>query len=337
MNEVISAHNDKDGNSIIVGGDSAGSKISFQLAQDFYNEITGKSEKIGEKHDLPVIINKNDIEQLNFRVLQTLEQYNVISLNYAVSVKYINDSSERFSSIERFSLHAENKGKAVENVSLEYRVLLVLPKLGRPQEYKITVELRSRECAIESMKDDFGQLKFGFPIFLFERSITAEFEIEFVDISVARSLMTTLNDWYETLEKTSVNALIKYVRSKSSTFPSIGSWLVLLSSLYFTFKYSTVYFDQSAQNDFQHLGLFVLSFGTFISAMHRIGNWLGKISERSIDSIYESSYINLSKSDLNLVSSSAMSRKKSLYKVIASVLITLTYGVSASLVANAIS
>lgn len=163
MKEMIEEIDGNKGKTISIGDDSAGTQISFQLAQDFYNEITGKSEEIEEDIDLAIIIDKNDIEQLNLRVHQTLEQYNVVSLNYSVSVKYMKDSSERYSSIERFSLHAGNKGKVVENIELEYRLLIILPKVLRPQEYKITVSIRSREAEIESMKDGFGKLRFGFP------------------------------------------------------------------------------------------------------------------------------------------------------------------------------
>jgi len=67
-----------------------------------------------------------------------------VSFNYTISVSYVNDSSERYSSIERFNLHAGSKGKVVESVSIEYRLLIVLPKVQRPQEYKITATIESR-------------------------------------------------------------------------------------------------------------------------------------------------------------------------------------------------
>ncbi len=186
---------------INLGKGDASRQISFQLAQDFYSEITGKSEEIEEDYRDPVVITRHDIEQLNHYVHQTLEQYQVASCSYNISVKYIKDSSERYSSIERFSIHAERKGKAVENVTLVYRVLILLPKIDRPQEYKISIVLRSREAEVESMREDLILLKYGFPILFFERSTTVSFRIEFIDISVARAIMGSLDRWKDGLEK----------------------------------------------------------------------------------------------------------------------------------------
>jgi len=333
MNEIIESNNYDSEKLITIGDKRAGESISFQLAQDFYNEITGKSEKIEEDHDAPVIICKSDIEQANYKIHQTLEQYHIVSMNYTISVKYINDSSERYSSIERFSLHAENKGKVVETITLEYRVLVVLPKVSRPQEYKITLDLRSREAEIDSMRK-FGRFKYGFPVSIFDKSTTVAFSIEFIDIAVARSLMSTLNDWLGTLERSTMNKYLKAIRSKSSIYPSIGKYIFLLTSLYFALKYSTLYFALPVNHQFQHLGIFILAFGTAIFIMYEVGNWLGKVSERGLDSIYETSYIHISKCDQNLAAEAEEIRKNNLLKSVLSTIITFLFAVLASYVAT---
>jgi hypothetical protein len=325
VKEIIEEIDENKGKTISIGDDSAGRQISFQLAQDFYNEITGKSEVIEENIDLAIIIDKNDIEQLNLRVHQTLEQYNVVSLNYSLSVKYMKDSSERYSSIERFSLHAGNKGKVVENIELEYRLLIILPKVQRPQEYKITVSIRSREAEIESMKDKFGELKFGFPFHFFEKSNTAAFKIEFIDISVARALMSSLTDWVGTLNTTSMNVHIKNVRSKSSYFPIGSKYLFLFVSFYSVFQYSNIYFLRDHNLLPKGLALFIISTGMLLFLMHRIGLSLGRVAERNLDSLYESSYINLSKSDEELACGSARAKRRAITKSSISLAITFVF------------
>ncbi len=334
MNDILGINPDSQARPISLGEDNASSQISFQLAQDFYNEITGKSEEIEENIELPIIVNMGNIEQLNNRIHQSIEQYNVVSLNYSISVKYINDSSERYSSIERFRLHAGNKGKAVDTISLEYRLLIVLPKVQRPQEYKITVSLESREAQVEGMKDGFGKLKFGFPIHFFEKSTTASFKIEFIDISVARAIMTVLKDWVESLDKTQINETLKIIRSKSAVLPTISKYIFLFASFYTIIQYSNIYFSSEIIEPNKVLALYIVTSSMVLFIMYRVGITLGRLAEHNLDSLYESSYINLSSCDEKLVLDSKRARKTAAIKSVVSVIFTFAFGVAASVVAN---
>lgn len=76
MNNIVSGGSNDQG-PIKLGEDSAQKQISFQLAQDFYNEITGKSEQLAEKLQLSFILSLHDIENLHHRLEQSTEQYNI--------------------------------------------------------------------------------------------------------------------------------------------------------------------------------------------------------------------------------------------------------------------
>ncbi len=60
----IDDYKDSDEKLVVIGDEKASNRISFQLAQDFYNEITGKSEQLKEFSSDLFILKVKDIEQL---------------------------------------------------------------------------------------------------------------------------------------------------------------------------------------------------------------------------------------------------------------------------------
>ncbi len=127
MSEITSSESPDD-NEIILGDDSSHQAISFKLAQAFYNEITGKSEKVTEEYNPSFILTMENVKQLHQRIIQSTTQYNVQSANASFSIEYVNESSERFSSIDRFMTHAGAKGQPVEEVAISYNLFVVLPQ-----------------------------------------------------------------------------------------------------------------------------------------------------------------------------------------------------------------
>ena len=180
----------------------------------------------------------SDIEQLHHRLVQSREQYNVASENVAFSVKYVGDSSERYSSLERLKLHAGHKGRAIEQIDLVYNLLLVLPKTRRPQEYKISISLVSRVAKIEEMRDEFDPFPFPFPLFQFERLKTGEAKIDFVDITVANANMSTIKTWADGLPTSQTPHMIKVLRAKSRYAPAILKYGFLALVAFYISRYS---------------------------------------------------------------------------------------------------
>ncbi len=113
MNDIVEFEQNNP-EAVVLGDEKASTKISFQLAQDFYNEITGRSENIKEYSSSPFILNLGHIEQLYHRIEQSTEQYNICSFNEQYTVSYVDDSSERYSSLARETL---NKSATFSKIS----------------------------------------------------------------------------------------------------------------------------------------------------------------------------------------------------------------------------
>jgi hypothetical protein len=334
MNDVIEI--EENGEVVVLGEDSAASQISYQLAQDFYNEITGKSENKKESYRTPVILTLDNITQLQHRINQYVEQYNVCATNEVYSIKYIDDSSERFSGLERLKLHASGSGVAVEEFNAQFNFLVILPKTSRPQEYKISVKIVSRVAKIENMREEMGASHFQVPLHQFERVKTAVFSIDYVDISVANGFMSVLNNWFSAIEKNEVNGIIKIIRKYSHLFPVSFKYGFLALTSYYVFDLSSHIFVQPTA-DMRVTSLFILSSALVAFIMYRLGIYFGRKTERNVDNIYEPSYINFSGSDENFVKESCVKIKSSRTKAVLSIVGALCVGIIGSLLANWLS
>ena len=94
------------GDLAVIGDGHGGTQsISMQLLQDVYNEITGMSEELNKGYEQSYQITFDDLIQLNIKINQLYEQYNIKSKNTQITIYYQKDSSEKFSSFERFSLY----------------------------------------------------------------------------------------------------------------------------------------------------------------------------------------------------------------------------------------
>lgn len=334
MTEVveIDGYEDDGEKLVVVGDERATNQISFQLAQDFYNEITGKSERLRELNSDPFILKLNDVEQLYHRLIQSTEQYNIVSFHETYTVNYIDDSSERHSSLERLKLHNGSKGAAVEEFIASYNILLILPKTNRPQEYKITVKLVSRVAKIEEIRKRIRSMPFDIPLFQLESANAASFSIDYVDSTVANALMSVLKSWFNTVEKNSVSSSVKIIRKLSSFVPKFTKYGLLSLICYSSWKLSEVYLV--ANVDAKTTTLFILLSVLCAYLSIRFGMFAGRKAEVALDSIYEQSYINFSSADDNFVKNSSSKIRASKIKALLSLGVTIVVGVGCSLLAN---
>ena len=85
---------------VVIGG----AQITVQQLQQIYSELTGKSESITKYYDDPIRLTLDDIEQLHHRLIQTWEQYRIVSSSCSFTVYYLKNSKDQFNTFERFKL-----------------------------------------------------------------------------------------------------------------------------------------------------------------------------------------------------------------------------------------
>jgi hypothetical protein len=308
---VVDQNNDDMG--IVRIGDQP---VSMKLIQSIYNEITGKTEKIGrtlkDDHD----IDFGGLRQLNIKINQMLDQYSIVSKNCSVSLYHVDDCKNQYSSFERFELYDSSSMSPCESIQLEYNFLIVLPETKQPQSYKITVNLHSRVALKQKAESEHGMSR---RLITLVSKRTGQYEIEFVDYTVARNFQTAIEQWYSSVVKGKENKTLQFLQDRSEHFASIFRILTVAILSFAIFKNAESLIGElpTLQSVFL-AGVFSFS---SIYLLGMIAFKLGSFTERSIDGHQAISGLRLNIGDENSFESYANSNSNSLkYAILSAVL-----------------
>ena len=222
---------DQDSEGVVTIGENQ--KISMKSLQNIYYELTGKTERISKSFRNNICAGLEDLIQLNEKIQQLLEQYNVVANNCAVTVFYVDDTKSQFSSFDRFKVIDTSSMSTVENVKIEYNILILLPSLKKPQSYVIEVNIHSRAALHRRADTNFTLPK---RIVLSFANNTGFVNVDYVDYTVARSFMIAIDHWYDSLPQTKSIPGLSIIKNNSEHAPFFFKYTVALSfSIYFYF------------------------------------------------------------------------------------------------------
>lgn len=279
--------------------------VSMKLVQSIYNEITGKTESLTKPLKGNHILTIEDIKQLNTKICQLYEQYNVVADNCTVTVYHVNDCKEQFSSFDRFLLYDKGNMNPCENVRLVYNFLIVLPGTKKAQPYEIIIDLHSRVGLRKKAESEYGMSR---NIIRLVSSRTGSVDITFVDYTVARNFLVAVEHWYEAIEKQSSNKLVSFLQSKGLDFSSIFKTLTsVLITCIFLFSYQN-FITADSTND----KLFVVSlivFSTLFISSHAASK-AGRILENRLEIDQTISGLDLNRGDESALKSFKRSTSK---------------------------
>ena len=123
---------------VVVGGTT----ITMQQLQQMHADLTGKAESISKYYEDPIRLSLPDIDNIHHRLAQTWEQYHVVSTTTSITVYYSRNTTEHFSSLDRFRLQASGGAEPIESVLLKYDLVVVLPNLAKPQRWPASSKQR---------------------------------------------------------------------------------------------------------------------------------------------------------------------------------------------------
>lgn len=290
-------------NEIVQGGDNTavtvgeGQQVSMQVLQDVYNEITGKTEKLSKSFRLNHKTAFEDISQLNIKITQLYEQYNIVASNCTITLFHVDEGKEQFSSFERFKAYDGSSLSPVENIRLKYNFLIVLPKVERPQSYDIEIDIHSRAAMHQR-----SQLESGLPkrLILGMASQTGLVDIEYVDYTVARNFMVAIEQWFKALPQSKPIFGIKFLKSNSEHLPFLFRYIsAIFVAYYFYVNYSNWLPDGADKLSMLFLAGLLCFSSIFIVA--GVALKFGYIVERAIDTIQPISYLKLNRGDDNAI------------------------------------
>ena len=337
MSDKIANDNDSNaddgtsGDVAIIGESSKSTQVSLQTLQGIYNELTGKSEEVGKSYSKPIRLKFSDIEQLNHKITQACEQYNVVSGNCTATVYYVDDTRDQFSSFDRFQLHNSGSTSPVESVLLKYNFLVILPKTKKPQSYTVSIRLASRVAVAKRMESEF----YGAPpsIFRLMGNRTAIIEIQYVDYMVARNFLNLIDQWFKGIPTAPEFKPLHWLQVRSHLIPRVARFSTAIFVALLIVTLLPTFIAQGTTD--------LLSFGRFLGyallgtyTAYTLAGWSATFIESSLDHYSELSYLQLTKGDEIEISKAERSNTLAIVKGIGGFILTICVSVGTKIVAN---
>jgi hypothetical protein len=297
----------------------------MKLAQALYGVITGKTEKMTSVHNKGYLIKFADIIQLHDKCNAACSQWQIVQKSTSVTVHHYDDNTEQFSSIDRFKIYDVSKTSAVESVVYEMNILMTLPGVQVPQNYKVTVRMLSRVAMIRRMENDMPPPGF-FRYFMSGGGIVTE--IEYVDYVVARNLLAMIDSWVKEVEQLPDWRVILFAQKYSHWLPSVMQFLMVVSATYVLGTAShAVLAESQTPADLARWLIFALG-GVFVCGA--VGRFLGRFVERAIDDVAELSAIAINRGDERLIERAKRRNRLHVLKIAGGTLFAAIEGVVVS-------
>lgn len=319
------------GDMAIIGDESgSGLPVSMQIIQSIYNELTGKSEKISQGYSKPYQITIEDLEQLNAKIIQLQEQYQICSHNCSVTVHYYKDTRETFSSFERFRLIDKSRLSPVSSVTLKYNFVIKLPKTNRLQNYNLSIRLASRITVIKELKEDIPE-EIELPMFILDRNV--QVSIEYVDYLVARNFQDAIRGWLDGLTDNRHPKSLQYIRRKAHYLPRITKYGIGGLVLWLILGKVNLFLPTSS-TDLSNLAKLLLVALSLQFFTYNLASWLGEVSMVGLRNLHEISFLKINKGDEREIENALKESKYSKIKSVIGILGTMLMGVVTKILAG---
>jgi len=288
MNAVVeSSSSERDPIEIKMGN---GQLMSMKTIQQIYSDLTGKEEVLEKSYEKSFVINYEDLFQLNAKIFQITEQFNIIANNCSVTIYHTNNQKQIFSSFERFKIYDRTVVSPTEKINVEYDFLIIQPNTKKPQPYKIEISINSRSALIEKQKNITGLQSHIFHEFITLRN--ARSEITYIDYSVARTFQMSITEWFDSLAENNERNYIKLLKKYKYSYPFI---LSSLSIIFCSVFYISKILPKSLSN--YEISFHLIVFISLILLIPKISHTVGEFCTATVTKIHPASYLNLTRGD----------------------------------------
>ena len=288
----------------------------LELAQVIYKKITEKTEKTTKSYSAKYEINLDSIKQIYNKLNQITHSWTTLGPNCDVSVTYSDDTTDNFSSAEKFFLMDTTKTSPIIDIAFKYSFLhqTIISETEKPfQPYSITIRILNTNAVYD--RDDI--LPSRFRRFL---GSTLVVEFEYVDYMIVKSLISTVDSWVEGLDTLKNSKILNFFKKKYNYGGKI------LGFLFFTIS-SIIILLKPIELNFSNLKNTFIILLLIISVCTYLGSYIGNKIEELIDSFMSNTRIVITIGDIKLVKKYENKNKKNVFKLIISFIFSLAYNV----------
>jgi hypothetical protein len=194
---------------IIINDDAQGEQKAIRISdiprsvmQAIYYEATQKTEKITRSFNSSYKFKFHDVENIIEIIKQTSEQYSITGNSEIIIINHEEGDKIRYSSFLKFKEYNTNTTKPIDSITIQWKFLLSVPLVGLHHEYQINVKLDSYIMS-DGPEHDFRMMfleELAFPGIIVS--------VDYVDYVVARSFLSSIEDWEKSIEREVKNKFI---------------------------------------------------------------------------------------------------------------------------------
>lgn len=323
MVDIIEHENNDCGDSNEVIVSDSNSRVSLKIYQDVYHQITGRTEQIRKRYSDNLMIEFSDIEQLHYKIQQLCDVHKIVASNETITVFHHRDRKEQFTSFVRFKAYNANATNHTVIVVIKYNFSIILSGIERPQEYTVSIKLKSRAAMIDQMLEEAPS--FIRPHLAGLATDTAEITIDYADYVIARGFLESFDEWVKGCKKTKTNGWLKFARKWSHLLPGFLSLIAGIGVSLLAFNSIPNFFHSNTSNDVLARFFVVYMSGAFV-VINLMGS-IGSVLEEAFDGYPIMSYLKLNKGDEVLINDFKSRKKSVVVKFIFSAISAIILGI----------
>ena len=157
--------------------------------------------------------------------------------------------------------------------------------------------------------------------------------IKYVDYTVARNFMNTIDKWFKALDHDTSSKAFKILEKNSKYIPRLAKYMTLLVTSYLAVQYAPQYLSDNSVNLLILFNISVISF-VCIFILFKLSEYLGKQSFENIQMMHTLSYVKLNRGDEKQIEKFEKKNSRMLFKAIVSLIASLSIGIISSIVAT---
>ncbi|MBY3220280.1 hypothetical protein [Rhizobium laguerreae] len=243
-------------------------------------------------------------------------------------VYHSNESKEQFSSFDRFRGYNKSSLNPVENIHIEYNILILLPHIRDPQNYKIEIDIHSRAALINRATKQIGP---GGMLFRILANQTGEIKISYVDYNVSLNFMIAIEQWFQGLRLEKESVSLRLLKKHSHHFSFLFKYISVSAFLLMNYNFVLPRFNTESIRDFMGYAIFIFGFAYVLGGCAaKIGDFV----EQSVDSINPLSFVSLNRGDDKLATETRQQNRGGSISAIVGVAVAVVVNVFSSYIAS---
>lgn len=314
MSNIVVGSDNASDDVVLIPVESGNAKFSMQVYQDLYHQITKKTEEKQVEYSSAIKIELDDIKQLDLKIKQTIEQWDVLVINCSYTIFSDRNQKEVYSSIERFCMYNEGASSCTENVVIRYNFSLRASQTKNPQSYTIQINLSNRVALRKKIIEE-SPIKIPPVVISMLSSKTAEIKVGFVDYVCARSIMSAFDEWIKSLDESAESGFIKKLKEQSFLIKPVFEILTLAFLFYLIYLKIPIYVSEDSPSP-QLIAYFLFFIVVAVFSLYKFSGFMGAFVGGAIGSVSEVSYIKLTKGDAKYIDRLLSSNKHEKVKAI---------------------